>query len=109
MGAKDKKQDKKNADNTETIEFELTPKQQRLFEESLATLRSLVDDLHSIQIPIREWALALTRMEEAEMWVNRGFEVLGIEEDEDDEDEDDDSEDEEDDGENNEDDESEEE
>lgn len=93
MGAKDDDKDKKTTNEPELQQIELTEEQQELFEDALGTLRGLVDDIAAKGAPIREWALGLTKIEEAEMWIERGFDLLGIEpdlgdeNDEDDEDE----------------------
>ena len=93
MGANDDKNGKKNGkpEDADLEQVELTEKQQQLFEDALGTLRGLVDDIVEEGAPIREWALGLTKIEEAEMWIERGFDLLGIEPDIGDDDEDDDA------------------
>lgn len=99
MGAKKKT----GKDEKKPQVIELTEEQKALFAEALGTIQSLVDDIQQIGTPIREWALGFTKLEEAEMWIDRGFAMLGIElnlddeegeEDEDDGDEPDEDEDE---------------
>lgn len=90
MGANDKKK---------PVKIELTEEQQVLFAEALGTIQQLVDDIGDVGAPIREWALGLTKLEEAEMWIDRGFAMLGIEpqipgDEDDEESEDDESDDE---------------
>lgn len=79
--------------------------QKKLFSEALALTDELSDDISKVGTPIREWALAHTKLEEAMMWLELGFVRLGIEPDEtsgdsdsDDEDGDDDDDDDDDDG-----------
>lgn len=69
---------------------ELSKEHEELFGEALSDTQDLVDTIEeSGKPPTREFALALTKLEEAEMWLQRGFDKLGYDEevDEDDEDE----------------------
>jgi len=75
MGAKKKT----GKDEKKPQVIELTEEQKALFAEALGTIQSLVDDIQQIGTPIREWALGFTKLEEAEMWIDRGFAMLGIE------------------------------
>ena len=92
MGANDKNEPK---------EVTLTKEQEEIFGDALVTIRSIVDDIRAAGTPIREFALGFTKLEEAEMWLDRGFDSLGMEvsdPDDPDDDEDDDESDEGDEG-----------
>lgn len=84
------------ANKDDRQEVEMSEEQQSLYEDTLMTVRALVDDISASGTPIREFALAFTKLEEAEMWLARGFDQLGIEpdlgEDEDESEEDDEDE-----------------
>lgn len=74
MGAKKDGQGK-----NDKTEVEVSEEQLALYEDTLNLLRERVDEITSTGVPIREFALALTKLEEAEMWIDRGFMLLGIE------------------------------
>jgi hypothetical protein len=86
---------KKNSKNRVVT---LTEDQELLWKDALHAMKSLGDALVDVGSPIREFALGLTKLQEAEMWVERGFDMLDIDvyEDKDDDegDEDDDEDDE---------------
>jgi hypothetical protein len=90
MGADNDKKTAKKADkkpSSDDIQYvELSEEQEQLFGDTIATLEELGDEIKKAGVPIREFALGLTKLEEAEMWFQRGFEALGLDEDEDDED-----------------------
>lgn len=79
---------------TRTVTF--TEDQEDAFAYALHKTRELTESLQEVGVPTREFALGLTKLQEAEMWIDRGFELLDVDpygdddEDEDDEDEDDD-------------------
>lgn len=83
------------AKNKDIEEIVVTEEQVAFYQECLDTVADLVDEAKKVGAPIREFALALTKLEECEMWVDRGMESLGIppddSDDEDDEDDDGDS------------------
>lgn len=62
----------------------LSEKEEALYGEVHGVISSLVDDLEDQKHPSREFALAYTKLEEAEMWMQRAFERLGYEPVEDD-------------------------
>lgn len=91
--------DKKKSEEKEETAQEpklvtLTKSQEEMWAYALKASVSLGDALADVGSPIREFALGLTKLQEAEMWIERGFDMLGIdpfegdEEDEEDEDED---------------------
>ena len=88
---KAKSSKKTEADEPRSIVF--TEEQDKLYGEALATLQDLVEDIQKSGPPIREFAIAVTKMEEAEMWLQRGYENLGLDDDEDPDEGDDDDED----------------
>jgi hypothetical protein len=61
----------------------LNKKQEKLLQEIHQAVQDMVDELHENPPPTREFALMLTKLEEAEMWGQRGFEILGYAPDED--------------------------
>lgn len=84
MGVDDKKS--KPDEGKQVREVSLTEEQEQLFGDTIATLEDLGHDIKQIGTPTREFALGLTKLEEAEMWFARGFDALGLVSDEDDED-----------------------
>jgi len=72
--------------NTKAVK--LTSKAEKLFQEVVQAVQDMVDELHATPSPTREFALMLTKLEEAEMWGQRAFETLGYESEDGDEGED---------------------
>ncbi|RLB42434.1 MAG: hypothetical protein DRH30_04890 [Deltaproteobacteria bacterium] len=72
----------------------LTKKQERGLSEAMAIIQDVVDDLDNLGTVSREFSIALTKLEESEMWIHRGFEKFGYEPEEEDPDAEDGDEDE---------------
>jgi ribosome assembly protein YihI (activator of Der GTPase) len=86
MGAnKDKKPRKKRA---KTPKEPLTAEQKGMLVETGNALDDAIDAITAAGTISRQFSLARTRLEEAEMWLERGFEEMGyaLDDDEDDED-----------------------
>jgi hypothetical protein len=74
----------------------MTAKQEKVLSETYSIIQDIIENLEELGPVSREFAIVLTKLEEAEMWCQRGFEVKGYEpEVEDDEEEDDEEEEEE--------------
>jgi hypothetical protein len=58
---------------------ELTKKQEKVLSEVHQSIQDLVEDLEDLGPVSREFSLVLTKLEESEMWCQRGFEVKGYE------------------------------
>ena len=72
-----KKPTAKNKDEGPRV-VTLTESQEEMWVYTLKTLVSLGDALEDVGSPMREFALGLTKLQEAEMWIDRGFDMLGI-------------------------------
>lgn len=57
----------------------LTKKQEKVLGELYSDLEEMVEDLEALGPVSREFSLVLTKLEEAELWCQRGFEVKGYE------------------------------
>jgi hypothetical protein len=57
----------------------LTKKQEKILGEMYPELEAMIDDLQALGPVSREFSLVLTKLEEAEMWCERGFEAMGYE------------------------------
>lgn len=63
----------------------MTKKQEVLFVDVYRTTAELVDamkdeaDAHGGRLPCREFSIVLTKLEEAELWLRRGFEEMEYE------------------------------
>lgn len=81
-----------NDDKNKTREVVFTEEQEDAYRDALKTCQDLTDILKEVGAPIRELALGITKLEEAEMWIERGFEELDLDpydgDDEDDEEDD---------------------
>lgn len=58
----------------------LSKDQEELFAGVIGVIEEMVTDLQEAGAPTRELSLLITKLEEAEMWGLRAFEVLGYEE-----------------------------
>lgn len=57
----------------------LTEEEETLLGEVHGSISSLVDELEVFKFPSREFSIVFTKLEEAEMWMQRGFERFGYE------------------------------
>ena len=71
----------------------LTKKQEKVLSEMYSDLEAMVDDLEALGPINREFSIFRTKLEEGEMWCERGFETMGYEPAEDDDDDGEDGED----------------
>lgn len=65
----------------------LNKAEEKLYSEAIDLVSELVDDLKAElakkrALPCREFSLAYTKLEEAEMWLMRGFDALGYHDEE---------------------------
>lgn len=57
----------------------LTKKQEKVLGEMYSDLEAMIDDLEALGPINREFSLFRTKLEEGEMWCERGFETMGYE------------------------------
>ena len=57
----------------------LTKKQEKVLGEFYSDLEEMIEDLEDLGAVSREFSLVLTKLQEARMWCEQGFEVKGYE------------------------------